>query len=69
MTQTAPVFTRMFEVQSRYGIAQDTVRRWAKAGRLSIHKEGRMSFVRHDDIVAIIDAPCGASSGAMQKNG
>lgn len=66
MTTQSPVYTRMFMVSEVYGISEDTVRRWAQKGLLTIHKRGRMSFVRTDEIEPIIESMCGAECGASK---
>lgn len=61
---TAPIYTRLFQVQDRYGISDDTVYRWGREGIVKIIKRGRMSMVRHEEMVAVIENKCGAECGA-----
>ena len=55
-----PIYTCMFEVQQRYGVSEWTVRRWTRDRLIAIHKRCSMSFVRHDDMVQVMKASCGA---------
>ncbi|MEL6467063.1 MAG: hypothetical protein AAFQ58_19045 [Pseudomonadota bacterium] len=57
---SAPIYTRMFQVQERYGVSEWTVRRWASRNLITVYRRGRMSFVRHDEMVKVLEAPCGA---------
>ncbi|MFX4298545.1 hypothetical protein [Pseudosulfitobacter pseudonitzschiae] len=52
---TKPIYTRMFEVKTVFGVSDDQVRIWARKGLIDIHKRGRMSFVRTDDLAKIIE--------------
>ncbi|WP_299144911.1 helix-turn-helix domain-containing protein [uncultured Tateyamaria sp.] len=60
MTTPAPIHTRMFQVQERYGVSEWTVRRWAAQGLIAIHKRGNMSFVRHEEMQQVLEAGCAA---------
>lgn len=55
MTAPRPIYTRMFQVQEVYGVSEWTVRRWAKEKLITIHKRGSMSYVRHEDMVAVME--------------
>lgn len=66
MNAPAPIFTRMFQVQERYGVSDDTVYRWEKRGLISVMRRGRISGVRHEDMMRVLDSSCGAECGARE---
>lgn len=52
---TQPIFVRMYQVQQTFGVSDDQVRIWEAQGLITIHRRGRMSFVRAEDVAAIIE--------------
>lgn len=40
-----PEFVRVSKAQEYFGISEMTARRWAKAGRIALHKVGRCTFL------------------------
>mgnify|MGYP003663871297 FL=1 len=54
----------MFKVQDSFGVSEDTVRRWAKRGLVTIYRRGNCSAVRNDEMRRVFEAPCGAECGA-----
>jgi predicted site-specific integrase-resolvase len=65
----APVFTRMYQVQDRYGVSDDTVYRWERQGLLTVLRRGRISGVRHDEMMKVLESSCGATCGAAESSG
>uniref|UniRef100_UPI004047F200 hypothetical protein n=1 Tax=Yoonia sp. TaxID=2212373 RepID=UPI004047F200 len=59
-----PIYTRMFKVQDSFGVSEDTVRRWAKRGLVTIYRRGNCSAVRNDEMRRVFEASCGAKCGA-----
>lgn len=64
MNQQAPIYTRMYQVPNVFGVCENTVRAWEGKGLITIHKRGRMSFVRNEDMASIIETGCGANCGS-----
>lgn len=60
MNAPSPIYTRMFKVHEVFGVSEWTVRRWESKGLIKIHKRGRMSFVRNDEMAKVLEGACGA---------
>ena len=55
MPAPRPIYVRLFQVQTVFGVHPDTVRRWSEAGRVAIHRRGRCAFVRTEDMEQAIE--------------
>lgn len=49
------IYVRPVECQALFGMHRATLYRWAKEGKITIHKRGSASFVRVDDVRALIE--------------
>lgn len=54
MAKPKPIFVRPCDVQAVFGIHRSTVYRWAAAGLIEIHRRGRMSFIRAEELEKLI---------------
>lgn len=63
MTDQAPIFTRMTNVQDVFGVSTSTVYRWKQKGMIAIHKVQGCSVVRTDDMVKLFDPSSGPTGG------
>jgi predicted site-specific integrase-resolvase len=51
-----PIYTRLFNAPETFGVSVNTIYRWADKGLLTIHRRGRASFLRTDEMIALIEA-------------
>lgn len=51
-----PLYVRVSDSRKVFGMHPATVYRWAKAGKLTIHKVGSVSLLRVSDVEAMIHA-------------
>lgn len=54
MSDTGPIFVRIFQIPEKYGISTDTIYRAINDNQLKRHKWGRKSFVRREDLERLI---------------
>ena len=52
----SPIYTRLFNAPETFGVSVNTVYRWEEKGLLTIHRRGRASFLRTDEVIALIEA-------------
>lgn len=55
MTAAAPIYIRPAQVPAMFGISRSTLYRWAAAGMVDLHRHGRMTFVRAEDLRRLIE--------------
>lgn len=55
MPAPSPIYVRLYQVPEVFGVCANTVRNWSRDGRVTIHKRGRMAFVRAEDMAAAIE--------------
>ena len=56
MTERAPIYIRPVRAPEVFGISRSTLYRWAQAGLIRIYRRGSMSFVRVEEVRAVIEA-------------
>jgi len=51
----APIYTRLHRAPDVFGISVSTVYHWAEKGVVAIHRRGRSSFLRTDQMMQAIE--------------
>jgi predicted site-specific integrase-resolvase len=50
-----PIYTRLHKAPEVFGVSVSTIYRWAESGLVKIHKRGRASFLRTDEVILAVE--------------
>lgn len=51
-----PLYIRMVDAPGVFSVSDDTLRRWAKDGKIRIYKPGTMTMLKVSEVCAHIDS-------------
>ena len=68
MAAPQPLYVRVSDCPSVYGMDRSTVYRWAERGLVRIYKSGRMSWVKTEEMSLAIEGSLGDQPGDQKRH-